>query len=76
MSGAVAWGSGVAWAGVAWAGGLLAVGGIAALASRKAELIAKWRTWAVAAVLVVGCLWLGDAGAAALASGLGVVAAA
>jgi phosphatidate cytidylyltransferase len=63
-------------AAVAWVGGALAAGGIAVLASRKAELIRKWRTWTLAAVLVIGCLWLGRTGAAALAAGLGVVAAA
>jgi phosphatidate cytidylyltransferase len=59
----------------AWVGGTLAVAGIVVLASRKAELIRKWRTWTLAALLVMGCLSLGGAGAAALATGLGVVAA-
>jgi phosphatidate cytidylyltransferase len=59
----------------AWVGGTLAVAGIVVLASRKAELIRKWRTWTFAALLVMGCLWLGGAGAAVLATGLGVVAA-
>jgi phosphatidate cytidylyltransferase len=59
-----------------WAGGALAVGGIAVFVSGKEELIRKWRTWTLAAVPVLGCLWLGGAGAAALAAGLGVVAAA
>lgn len=59
----------------AWIGGALAASGIAVVLSRKAELISKWRTWALAAVLVTGCLWLGGGGAAALAAGLGVIAA-
>ncbi len=56
-------------------GGVLAVGGVAALASRNAEVIRKWRTWAVSAPLVAGCLWLGAPGAALLAAGLGVTGA-
>jgi phosphatidate cytidylyltransferase len=56
-------------------GGVLAVGGVAALASRNAEVIRKWRTWAVSAPLVSGCLWLGAPGAALLAAGLGVTGA-
>jgi phosphatidate cytidylyltransferase len=56
--------------------GALTLGGIGALASRNAELIRKWRTWAISGPLVAGCLWLGAAGAAVLAAGLGVVAAA
>jgi phosphatidate cytidylyltransferase len=55
--------------------GVLAVAGAAALASRNAEVIRKWRTWAVSAPLVAGCLWLGAPGAALLAAGLGVVGA-
>jgi phosphatidate cytidylyltransferase len=56
-------------------GGVLAAGGVAALASRNAEVIRKWRTWAVSAPLVAGCLWLGAPGAALLAAGLGVTGA-
>jgi phosphatidate cytidylyltransferase len=56
-------------------GGVLAVGGVAALASRNVEVIRKWRTWAVSAPLVAGCLWLGAPGAALLAAGLGVTGA-
>jgi phosphatidate cytidylyltransferase len=55
--------------------GVLALGGAGALASRNAEVISKWRTWAVSAPLVAGCLWLGAPGAALLAAGLGVVGA-
>ena len=55
--------------------GVLALGGIGALASRKQELIRRWRTWVVSAPLVGGCLWAGPPGAAGLAAGLGVVAA-
>jgi phosphatidate cytidylyltransferase len=56
-------------------GGALALGGLGALASRNAEVIRKWRTWAVSAPLVAGCLWLGAWGAALLAAGLGAVGA-
>ena len=55
--------------------GALTLGGIGALASRNPELIRKWRTWAVAAPLVMVCLWSGTPGAAILAAGLGMVAA-
>lgn len=55
--------------------GVLTLGGLGALASRNAEVIRKWRTWAVSAPLVAGCLWLGTPGAALLAAGLGVIAA-
>jgi len=57
------------------AGGALALGGAGVLASRNRELIRKWRTWTIAAALVIGCLWLGPAGACLLAATLGVVAA-
>ncbi|CAM5520921.1 hypothetical protein GCM10010329_54830 [Streptomyces spiroverticillatus] len=39
----------------------------------RAELWRRWRTWALAAPLYVGALWLGTPGAVALAAGLGVV---
>jgi phosphatidate cytidylyltransferase len=55
--------------------GVLTVGSGCALASRNAEVIRKWRTWAVSAPLVAGCLWLGAPGAAVLAAGLGAVGA-
>ena len=55
--------------------GVLALGGVGALASRNAEVISKWRTWAVSAPLVAGSLWLGAPGAALLAAGLGVAGA-
>jgi len=55
--------------------GVLAFGGIGALASRNKELIRRWRTWIVSAPLVAGCLWAGAPGAAGLAAGLGVIAA-
>lgn len=55
--------------------GALAVGGAAVFASRNRELTRKWRTWAISAPLVAGCLWLGAPGAAFLAAALGVVAA-
>jgi phosphatidate cytidylyltransferase len=55
--------------------GVLMLGGAAALASRNAEVIRKWRTWLVSAPLVAGCLWLGAPGAVLLAAGLGVTGA-
>jgi len=55
--------------------GVLALGGIGALASGNADVIRKWRTWMVSAPLVTGCLWLGAPGAALLAAGLGVTGA-
>jgi phosphatidate cytidylyltransferase len=55
--------------------GVVALGGIGALASRNEEVIRKWRTWLVAAPLAVGCLWLGAPGAALLAAGLGLTGA-
>ncbi len=64
--------SGVAALGLA---GALTAGGVAALASRNREVIRKWRTWAVSAPLVAGCLWLGAPGAALLAAGLAVAGA-
>lgn len=56
-------------------GGVLTLAGIAALASGNDDVIRKWRTWALTAPLVAGCLWLGAPGAALLAAGLGVTAA-
>ncbi|MCW2930669.1 MAG: phosphatidate cytidylyltransferase [Actinomycetia bacterium] len=56
-------------------GGALAAGGIGVLASRQRELIRRWRTWLMAAALVIGCLWLGAAGAVLLAALLALVAA-
>jgi phosphatidate cytidylyltransferase len=55
--------------------GVLALGGVGALASRNEAVIRKWRTWLVSAPLAAGCLWLGAPGAALLAAALGVTAA-
>jgi phosphatidate cytidylyltransferase len=55
--------------------GALAVGGAGVLASQNRELIRRWRSWAISAVVVNGCLWLGAPGAVFLAAALGVVAA-
>ncbi len=55
--------------------GVLALGGVGALASRNEEVMRKWRTWMVSAPVAAGCLWLGAPGAALLAAGLGVIAA-
>jgi phosphatidate cytidylyltransferase len=56
-------------------GGALAVGGTGVLASRRLELVRRWRTWLIAAAVTTGCLWLGPPGATFLAAALGVVAA-
>jgi phosphatidate cytidylyltransferase len=56
--------------------GSLGLGGAAVGATRRAELTARWRTWAIAAPLVLGPLLVGGrTGGLALAVGLGVVAA-
>jgi phosphatidate cytidylyltransferase len=54
--------------------GLLVVGGIAVLASRKQELIQKWRTWIFIAVVVGIPTWIGQGTTAVLAAALAVVA--
>ncbi|MER5768372.1 phosphatidate cytidylyltransferase [Streptomyces sp. NPDC001985] len=59
--------------------GALGAGGIAvaALPARiraRAELRRRWRTWALAAPVFLGALFLGGGGAFALAAGLGVIA--
>jgi phosphatidate cytidylyltransferase len=61
--------------------GVLAVSGLAvatipARVAMRAELRKRWRTWALAAPVYLGALWLGSAGAFALAAGLGVIAVA
>lgn len=55
--------------------GALGAGGVGVWLSGQRELVARWCTWAVTAPLVGGLLLLGAPGAAALAAGLGVVAA-
>lgn len=56
--------------------GALGLGGAAAGASRSRELLTRWRTWLLAAPVVLGPLLLGGrAGGLALACALGVVAA-
>ena len=55
--------------------GVLALGGVGALASQNEEVIRKWRTWMVSAPLAAGCLWLGAPGSALLAACLGVTGA-
>ncbi|MEV6724365.1 phosphatidate cytidylyltransferase [Streptomyces xanthochromogenes] len=59
--------------------GVLGVSGlaVAALPARlrlRAEVRRRWRTWALAAPVYLGALFLGDGGAFALAAALGVVA--
>ncbi|OZM81790.1 phosphatidate cytidylyltransferase [Pseudonocardia sp. MH-G8] len=56
--------------------GALGLGGAAVGAARRAELTARWRTWLLAAPLVLGPLLLGGrVGGALLAAALGAVAA-
>jgi phosphatidate cytidylyltransferase len=54
--------------------GLLAIGGIAVLASRKRDLILKWRSWMVIAPAFGIPIWIGPGTTAALAAALAVVA--
>ena len=55
--------------------GLLGAGGLGVALSGQRELVRRWLSFAVAAPLVGGALLLGEPGAAALAAGLGGVAA-
>jgi phosphatidate cytidylyltransferase len=54
--------------------GLLVIGGIAVLASRKPELIQKWRTWLLIAPAFGIPIWIGHGATAVLAAALTVVA--
>jgi phosphatidate cytidylyltransferase len=53
---------------------VLSIAGIAVLASRKRELIQKWITWVLIAVVVGLAFWIGKGATAVLAAGLAVVA--
>lgn len=55
--------------------GILVLAGLVVLASRKRELIEKWRTWALIAPTVGIPVWIGPAATAVLAAALAVVAA-
>ncbi|MFJ8670480.1 phosphatidate cytidylyltransferase [Streptomyces sp. NPDC093589] len=60
-------------------GGVLGLGGVAvaALPDRvrmRRELRRRWRTWALATPVFLGSLFFGEAGAAVLAAGLGLIA--
>ncbi|GGW95986.1 hypothetical protein GCM10010297_17300 [Streptomyces malachitofuscus] len=57
-------------------GGALVLGGIAAAASGRRELLLRWCCWAVGVPLAVGAFWWGGPGVTALALAVGVVAAA
>ncbi|MFE6132094.1 phosphatidate cytidylyltransferase [Streptomyces sp. NPDC056437] len=61
-------------AGALGAGGL-AVAALPSGVRMRAELRRRWRTWAVAAPVFLGALFLGAGGAFALAAALGVIAA-
>ncbi|MER7177103.1 phosphatidate cytidylyltransferase [Streptomyces mesophilus] len=60
-------------AGVLGAGGI-AVAALPARLRMRAELRRRWRTWAFSAPLFLGAFFLGSAGVALFAAGLGVVA--
>ncbi|MDO0914528.1 phosphatidate cytidylyltransferase [Streptomyces sp. DT2A-34] len=59
---------------VPYLGGALVLGGIAAAASRRRELLIRWCAWAVGVPLVTGAFLLGRPGAAALAIVAAVIA--
>lgn len=54
--------------------GILALAGIAVLISRKPELIQKWRTWVMIALVAGIPMWIGAGTTAVLAAALAVVA--
>jgi phosphatidate cytidylyltransferase len=53
---------------------ILAIGGIAVLVSRRRELIQKWTTWVLIAMVVGIPFWIGKGATAVLAAALAVVA--
>jgi phosphatidate cytidylyltransferase len=53
---------------------ILAVAGIAVLASRRHELIRRWTTWVMIAPVVGIPIWIGRGTTAGLAAALAVVA--
>jgi phosphatidate cytidylyltransferase len=55
--------------------GALVLGGVAVLLSRQRELIKRWCAWMIGVPIVVGALWLGPPGAAAIAGVAGTIAA-
>jgi phosphatidate cytidylyltransferase len=55
--------------------GILAVGGIAVIASRKRELIDKWASWMVLAPVFGIPIWIGKGPTAVVAAAVAVVAA-
>jgi phosphatidate cytidylyltransferase len=57
-----------------WIGGALIIGGVAAVLSRRRELMLRWCFWAVAVPIVVGLFWWGKPGVAILAIIVGVIA--
>lgn len=61
---------------VPYIAGALVIGGIGVALARRPELARRWFTWALALPIIVGALYLGRPGAAALAAVLGVVCAA
>ncbi|WP_371549540.1 phosphatidate cytidylyltransferase [Streptomyces sp. NBC_00554] len=54
-------------------GGALVLGGVAAAASRRRELMVRWCAWALGMPLVVGAFWLGHPGTAVIAAAVGVI---
>ncbi|MEU6847488.1 phosphatidate cytidylyltransferase [Streptomyces sp. NPDC046716] len=57
-----------------WLGGALALAGAGVAASRRRELMLRWCAWAVGVPLITGAFWLGDAGAAAVATAAALIA--
>src|ERR1700747_727543 len=53
---------------------ILAIAGIAVLASRRRELIRRWTTWVMIAPVVASPIWIGRGTTATLAAALAVVA--
>ncbi|MFG2603262.1 phosphatidate cytidylyltransferase [Streptomyces sp. NPDC048514] len=60
---------------VPYLGGALVAGGVAAVASRRRELVIRWCVWALGVPLITGAFWLGAPGIAVLAALAGIIGA-
>ncbi|MFJ6570808.1 phosphatidate cytidylyltransferase [Streptomyces sp. NPDC091292] len=74
LAGEVAAGRAAAVVAVVLGAGGIAVATLPSRVRMRAELRRRWRTWALAAPVFLGALFLGHGGAFALAAGLGAVA--